>query len=183
MGLIASLISPMELCQEWLYVINHGQNLNLANTWWDRYLAEFYQNVYVCEWERGYCQYQEGCACCFRKMPCPPHLSFGKEQKSSRDLYDEISWERWHSKGTFTGAMGASNFTIPHTCTPHPLPQLLSSSACCLGSIAGEQIVFSFLLRSLYANYSQIPHLQEASSVLPVGFVLGQITVLTGTRK
>ena len=133
MGQIASLISLMELCQQWLYVINDKQNLNLANTWWDHYLAKFCQKVYenMCVWGRGYCQYQEGCACSFRTMPCPLHLSFGKEQKLSRDLYDELSWEWWYSKGTFTGAIGRAsnhayytvrpvwNFPIPHTYTPH----------------------------------------------------------------
>lgn len=188
----------MELRQQWLYVINHGQNLNLANTGWDHYLAKFYQkvceNVYV--WGRGYCQYRGGCACSFRKMLCPLHLSFGKEQKLSRDLYDEISWEWWHSKGTFAGATGSFQPHLLHckACLKLPRPTDIHTSptrylSCCpvlrvaLGGTAGEQIASCFLLRPLYPNYSQIPHLQEALSVLPVGFVLGQITVLTGTPR
>lgn len=112
-------------------------------------------------------------------MPCPLHLSFGKEWKLSRDLYNEISREWRHSKGTFTGATGSLQLHLLHckSCLklPHPTyiyPSPTGYLSCCpvlrvaLGGIAGEQTVFSFLLRPLYANYSQIPHFYKRHCLL-----------------
>lgn len=92
-----------------------------------------------------------------------------------------------------TGATGSFQPHLLHckACLKHPHPTHIHTSPtrylCCCpllhvasGGIAGEQIAFSFLLRLLYINYSQIPHLREAVSILPAGFVLGQITVLMG---
>lgn len=143
MGQTASLVSPMDLCQQWLYVTNHRQNLNLANVvgpFPGKVLSKsLWEHVHV----RKRALSVPGGMCLFVQENDVPTQSFiwkGTEIITSPLWWDLIGMM------TLTGRTRSFQPHLLHckaclceTCPSHtrahlthPLPQLLPCSACCL---------------------------------------------------